>query len=148
VSDCTVLVLFSGFYVEATLNHIVECMGETQRMEAFFAPSNPGLHNKMAWLYNEHVGRRRASTSRQLYSAGIDAKLRRRFPGFGPLHNFRNDISHGRINPSARSLARAQKLRRQAKKMADALYAISSKAGFRVPRLKTYDDAIRYYHLL
>ena len=148
VSDCTVPILFAGFYLEATLNYIIDQMGETGRMHAFFGQRALGLHNKLAWIYNEHVARNRATSKGHLYSAAIDAKLRRRFPGFGALHRFRNGISHGEINPSARSLKRALKLRSQAKSLVNDLYRISSGAGFHIPRLKTYGDAVRHYHLL
>jgi len=145
VSDCTVLILFAGIYVEATLNYIIDQMGETARMKAFFKPRHPGLHNKLAWVYNEHVAKKKASSRSLLYTNTLDAKLTRRFPGFGRLHRFRNDISHGEINRSARSFAHAQKIRRQAKDIVSELYAISSRAGFKMKRLKTYDDAVRHY---
>jgi len=148
VSDCTVMILFAGFFVEATLNYIIDEMGETAKMESFFHSAHPGIHNKLAWLFNEHVSRKKFLGRTQLYRVGIDSKLRRRFPGFGPLLRFRNDISHGEINRSARSLKRALKLRRQAKSMVDTLYVISTRAGFNIPRLRTYNDAIRRYRLL
>ena len=148
VSDCTVLILFAGFYLEATLNYLIEQTGQTRPMRKFFKPVHPGLHHKLAWIYNEHVALQKAPTREKLYNSGIDSKLRRRFPGFGPLHRFRNDISHGEINRSARSLARAMKLRRQAKSIVDELYAITSRAGHDIPRLKNYDDAIRHYRVL
>jgi hypothetical protein len=147
-SDCTVLILFASFYLEATLNYIIEEMGQTTSMRKFFRPAHPGLHNKLAWIYNEHVARQRATTRNAMYNGNINSKLRRRFPGFAPLIRFRNDISHGQINRSAQSLKRARKLRRQAKHMVDELYSISTRAGYKIPRLKTYNDAIRYYRIL
>ena len=148
ISDCTVLILFAGFYIEATLNHIFEHTGKRKEMEAFPRRNKdlrgkkyPGMQDKLAWFYNDFVARSKSSNWEELYNTGITTKLGRRFPGFSELHQFRNDISHGKINKSATSLETAQKLRQQAKDLAGQLYNISSKNGYNVPRLYTHKDA-------
>ena len=140
--NCTVVVLFAGFYLEANLNHIVEQLGLQTQMEAFLKHPYPGFQDKLAWFYNEFVARSKAPTRKALYDAGIKGKLRRRFPGFAKLYQFRNDLSHGVVNGSARSIGEAVRLRNQAKSIAAELFAILEKRGHHVPRNMTYYQAI------
>jgi hypothetical protein len=147
ITDCTVLILFAGFYVEATLNHIFEFIDKD--IKAFPLNENTnqgkthlGMQDKLAWFYNEFVEESKASNWNDLRKKNINAKLRTMFPGFSELHRFRNDITHGRINESAKSLATAQALRQQAKDLVGQLYAITTAKGYSVPRLVTYKDAI------
>ena len=142
ISDCTVLILFAGFFIEATLNHIIDHIGQSRQMRAFLHKRYPGMQDKLAWFYNEFVGRIRAPTKKELFDQGIESKLGRRFPGFPELYRFRNDISHGEINVSATSLARARRLRQQAKDLVGELYLIAEGAGHKVPRLVTYKAAV------
>ncbi len=142
VSDCTVLILFAGFFVEANLNYIIEELNAKSRMTAFLKKRYPGLQDKLAWYYNDYVARARASNSKQLYDAGIERKLRRKFPGFAKLYRFRNDISHGVINRSAYSLEGALRLRNQAKSIVDSLCEIALREGHDIRREVTYWDAI------
>lgn len=141
--DCTVVVLFVGFYVEANLNYIIDQLHETPKMRAFLGQPYPGLQDKLAWFYNEYLARRKATTRKAMFQAGAARKVRRRFPGFAALYRFRNDISHGVINRTARSLARSQRLRQQAKDIVNDLFAIAEKAGRSIPRDVNYYDAIK-----
>lgn len=143
--DCTVVILFASFYVEANLNDIIEKLHKTPQMKSFFNPQRfPGPQDKLAWFYNEHVAKKRALTKRKLYAKGIKRKIRRRFPGFAELYRFRNDISHGVINRSADSLKETRRLRKQAKDMVNELFKIAEKsAGRPIPRVTNYYDAIR-----
>lgn len=147
ITDCTVLILFAGFYVEATLNHIFESTDKDIRAfpnneTAMHGKQNIGMKDKLAWFYNEFIEDDKATNWSDLRDKGIHAKLGTMFPGFSELHSFRNDISHGRINESAKSLETAQKLRQQAKDLVGQLYTITSTNGFTVPRLITYRDAL------
>ena len=46
ICDCTVVILFAGFYVEANLNYIVEQLRMKQRMESFLKKKKyPGLQD-------------------------------------------------------------------------------------------------------
>ena len=147
ITDCTVLILFAGFYVEATLNHIFEFIDKD--INAFPLHENstsgkryPGMQDKLAWFYNEFVEESKASNWSEIRKKDINSKLRTMFPGFSELHRFRNDISHGRINETAKSLTTAQTLRQQAKDLVGQLYAITTAKGYAVPRLVTYKDAL------
>lgn len=141
--DCTVVVLFAGFYVEAYLNYIVSHIHRTSQMATFLNRRHPGLQDKLAWFYNEFVAKRKAPTRKNLYARNITLKLRRRFPGFAMLYRFRNDLSHGVINTTARSLDQSQRLRHQAKDMVNDLLRIVEKAGYSIPRTTNYYDAIK-----
>jgi hypothetical protein len=147
ITDCTVLILFSGFYVEATLNHIFD--STNKNIEAFpisqinlRGKSHPGMKDKLTWFYNEFIEENRATSWNEIRDNRIAEKTINMFPGFSELHDFRNDISHGRINESAKSLATAQNLRQNAKDIVGRLYAITFEKGYIVPRLVTYRDAI------
>jgi hypothetical protein len=144
ICNCTVVVLFAGFYVEANLNHIVQRLNMRSRLKAFTGGKNyPGLQDKLAWFYNEFVARIPSADFRKAGRRGIARKVRKRFPGFAQLYRFRNDISHGVINKNGRSLATAQRLRRQATEMVAQLFAILKRRGHRIPRTTTYWQAIR-----
>src|SRR5262245_43722618 len=53
--NCTVVVVFAAFFIEANLNHIVEEMGKTNEMLQFLGNRNAGLQHKLAWFYNNFV---------------------------------------------------------------------------------------------
>ncbi len=142
VTDCTVLILFAGFFIEANLNDIIEKMNQIPQMTRFLKKRYPGLQDKLGWFYNEYVARAKATSGKQLYENGIEKKLRRKFPGFVKICRFRNDISHGVINQSASSLDEALNLRNQAKDIADSLFEIASRQGYEIPREVTYWEAI------
>jgi hypothetical protein len=114
-ANCTVTLLFAGFYIEATLDYIVAEMNMKPQMMSFLNPSGsgnyyPGLQPKLAWLYNEFVATKKASSKSEFAQFDMYRKIRRKFPGFADLYRFRNDVSHGRINRLADSLQRTQKL--------------------------------------
>ena len=144
ICNCTVVVLFAGFYVEANLNHIVQRLGMRSSLNAFTGGKKyPGLQDKLSWFYNEFVARVQSADLRTARRRGIARKVRRRFPGFAHLYRFRNDISHGVINKSGRSLAKAQRLRQQATETVAQLFAILERRGHPIPRTTTYWRAIR-----
>jgi hypothetical protein len=144
ICDCTVLILFAGFFIEANLNYIVEELHMSGQMKSFLNnKAYPGLQDKLAWFYNKYIARSKATTKKQLFDGGIEQKLRRQYPGFSKLYRFRNDISHGVINSSAKSLKEALQLRQQAKDIVDDLYDVASRAGHDFPRSVTYSEAIK-----
>jgi hypothetical protein len=142
ICNCTVVILFAGFYVEANLNHIAEELKLRHSMKSFLNQRHAGLQDKLAWFYNEFVARKKAPNRAALFRGGITKKLRRRFPGFAKLYRFRNDLSHGVVNKSARSLTEAQQLRQQAKDLVANLFDILEKHGQIVSRDMTYYEAI------
>lgn len=148
LADCTVLILFAGFYVEATLNHILESINSDIRsfpmsVTISRGKNNIGLQDKLAWFYNEFVEEHKFSYWNDLRGSSIQSKLGELFPGFQELLSFRNDIAHGVISDIARSLDKSEQLRQQAKDIARKLYEISEINGYKVPRLISYQDAIR-----
>ena len=44
--NCTVVVLFSGFYLEANLNYVIEQLHKNRQMKAFLNQRHPGLRDK------------------------------------------------------------------------------------------------------
>ena len=56
VCNCTIVVLFAGFYVEANLNHIVRVLKLKRRVSQFMgSQKHPGLGDKLAWFYNDFI---------------------------------------------------------------------------------------------
>ena len=146
-ADCTVVIVFAGFYIEATVNVIVEQMNLKLKMDSFLNPKkskyyHPGLQDKLGWFYNEFISRDKATTKSQLYNSGIKRKLRRKFPGFTKLYKFRNDVSHGEIGRPAGSLQETQDLRDQAKDIRNSLYKIAQRHDPNVIPDTFYWDAI------
>lgn len=143
IADCSVLILFACIYIEANIDYMVAKMNKQQQMIKFLNNNPyPGIQDKLGWFYNEYVVRSKAANKKQMYNNGIKTKLRRKFPGFAKLYKFRNDLSHGVINSSANSLPEAQKLRKQAKAIVADLFAIARDAGYEIPRVTTYQQAI------
>ena len=146
ICDCTVVTLFAGFFIEANLNYIIDKLGKKKQMIAFLDNKKfPGIQDKLGWYwyYNEYVARAKAKTRKELLSKRFLSKLRRRYPGFAALYRFRNDLAHGVINRTARSLPRVVRLRQQAKDIVDDLFAVAERAGHSIPRVITYQEAIR-----
>lgn len=143
ICNCTVVVLFAGFYVEANLNHIVQTLHMRGRMKTFMGgKKHPGLQDKLAWFYNDFVAQAKSPDLRTAHRRGVAKKVRDYFPGFAHLYRFRNDISHGVINQSGRSLAQAQRLREQAKDIVSRLFGILERRGHTISRTTTYFQAI------
>jgi len=138
VCDCTIVILFAGFYIEANLNYITEQLHMTRQMNSFLNQNYPGLQDKLSWFYNEFVARSKARNRSTLYSRGIKKKIRRLFPGFAKIYQFRNDISHGVINKNAQSFDKALQLRQQAKDIVGEFFTILRKHGHDIPRDTTY----------
>jgi hypothetical protein len=144
ICNCTVVVLFAGFYVEASLNHIIHTLRLSGRLRAFANGNKyPGLQDKLAWFYNDFIARAPVSDLRTARSRGIHRKVRSRFPGFAQLYRFRNNIAHGVINRSGRSLSEAERLRQQAKGIVSELFAVLEVRGHRIRRATTYFQAIQ-----
>ena len=143
LTDCSVVILFASFFIEANLNYIIEEMNLYPEMRNFLNKRYPGIQDKLGWYYNRFVARSKANNRNQLYRNGIKRKIRRKFPGFASLYKFRNDISHGEINKTANSVRETLQLRSQAKEIAADLFKISEKDGYSIDRVLTYDDAIQ-----
>lgn len=144
ICDCTVVTLFAGFFIEANLNYIVEKLHIKKEMIKFLNNNRyPGLQDKLAWFYNKFIAKVEAKTKKELFDKGIKSKLRKRYPGFATLYRFRNDLSHGVINDTARSLPKVVELRQQAKDIVDDLFDVVTRAGYHISRDVTYQRAIQ-----
>lgn len=143
VCNCTIVILFAGFFIEANLNHIIYEMGKTNELTRFFGNNRfIGLQGKIGWFYNQYVARDKAQNKREMYNKMIVQKLNRKFPGFDKIYEFRNSVSHGVINRSDASLENTMKLRKQAKEIVDQLFSIAKSAGHEIPRVVSYEMAI------
>jgi hypothetical protein len=142
ISDCTVAIVFSAFFIEANLNLLIKKMNKTSQMERFLGNPNAGLQDKLAWYYNFFVAKSMLVDREKMYKNDIVRKLRRKFPGFGEIYDFRNNVSHGKINPKTANLNNAIRLRNQSKAIVDCLFEIATKAGYNISRDITYIEAI------
>lgn len=143
ICDCTVVTLFASFFIEANLNYIIEKLNLKNEMTEFLNSKYPGLQDKLGWFYNKFIARKKAKTKKVLFDEGIKSKLRRRYPGFATLYRFRNDLSHGVINNTARDLTKVVNLRQQAKDIVDDLFNVAERAGYSIPRDMTYQESIQ-----
>ena len=146
-TNCTVMILFAGYYVEASLNYILDATGV--KIKAFpldadnkNGKTNPGLRDKLLFFYNEFMAYPKAKNWDELGESVRNWKLEETFPGFRALRGFRNDVSHGVINMSAMDLDYAKRIRQQAKDIVNQLYRITSEKGYKIARLTTYKKAI------
>ena len=142
ICDCTIVILFAGFFLESNLDYIIEEMKLKSEMKDFLKKKYPGMQDKLSWYYNKFVARAKAKNREQLYSKNIKRKIRKKFPGFANLYRFRNDLSHGVINRSATSLKESLKFRNQAKEIVDELFCIALKNGYEIRRDVSYYEAI------
>jgi hypothetical protein len=141
--DCTVIILFASIFIESNLNYIIDNMKANKKMKDFVGNQNqhPGLQDKLYWFYNEYIAKDKAK-KKKTYKV-IRKRLGRKFPGFCMLTKFRNEISHGYINPSIANLSRTNELREQAKDIVDNLFSIANKNGYEITRIINYDDISR-----
>ncbi len=140
------MIVFAAFYIEATIDAIVDQMNMRSDMDSFLDPDNnprvhPGMSAKMAWFYNEFVGNKKAKTKGDFGQLKIYDQLDAYFPGFADIRDFRNDVSHGQIGPAADSITDAEVLRQQAKDIRTQLYTIGHQHDPNVIPDTTYWDA-------
>ena len=143
ILDCTVALVFAGFFIEANLNHIIEVLNKKQEMINFLNNDHAGIQDKLAWFYNVYVAEPESKlNSKKDGMKDLYAKLRDKFPGFGEIYDFRNNISHGNIDPTISNLVDAERLRVNAKNIVDELFNIAEQVtGQPIPRTVTYNDA-------
>jgi hypothetical protein len=151
ITNCMVLILFAGFFIEENLNVIIKEMKKETEMKSFLGSKRgpktyPGLLDKIAWFYNSYIASQKAASKTELFkkdSKGeslILKKLELEFPGIKEIHDFRNKVAHGKIRTT--NLANADKLRKQAKSIVDDLFKIAEHNGYPIMRNITYKAAI------
>jgi hypothetical protein len=138
--DCTVMILFAAFYLEANLNAIHDALSPTSVAERI--PDGEwkewGVGKKLRWFYEEFI----EAPAENEPTDSRYAKLGARFRGYETLYRFRNDLSHGTINCTARSVAEAEQLRDQTKTIVNELFAILRERGHEILRDTSYWSAI------
>jgi hypothetical protein len=136
ISNCTIIIVFAAFYIEANLNHIIETLGQTYEMMEYYG-YRPGLKDKLAWFYIKFCTDDKMKSKKE-----IIRELKPRFPGFDEISSFRNGVSHGVIDRILANLEDAKNLRAQAKTIVDDLFDIAKQAGYEIPRGITYEATI------
>jgi hypothetical protein len=149
--DCTVMIVFAGFFIEANLNRIIDVMGKEQELLDFWGYKRDkklGIQDKLAWFYNSFAScskinlNNTSRVERKGLKKELYERLRAKFSGFDEIYDFRNDISHGKIVSSIANLNDAERLRTQAKNIVDELYNLAEQAGYSIQRTTTYYAAI------
>ena len=51
ISNCTVVIVFAAFFIEATLNHFIEKAG-VKKLPRKLPDEYDGLQKKLGWVYN------------------------------------------------------------------------------------------------
>lgn len=136
ICNCTVIIVFAAFFIEANLNHFIEKAAEK---DGLTPPPDEfsGLQEKLAWVYNSFVADAPVKDHNQL-----KIKLDDEFPGFQAIKEFRNKISHGIIDRSFATLSRAKELRVSAKAIVDHLLCIARENNIDIQRGVEYEVAI------
>jgi len=134
--NCTVIIVFAAFFIEANLNHFIE---KAAAKEGVTPPpgEHAGLQKKLAWVCNSFVADEPVTDTNQLRLV-----LEETFPGFAAIREFRNNISHGIIDRSIATLAKAKELRSAAKAIVDRLLSIARESKFDIQRGVEYEMAI------
>jgi hypothetical protein len=136
ICNCTVIIVFAAFYIEANLNHLIESMGKTKEMKEYYG-HRPGLQEKLVWFYNTYCADSKTIMNKKAY-----IEIRHKFPGFDEIYNFRNDVSHGAVNRPLANLDDAKRLRANAIDIVRDLFDIVKQAGYNISRSVTYEFAI------
>jgi len=142
--NCTVTVLFAGFFIEESLDFILKKMKVEPEMKKFLeikSNRHPNLEEKLAWYFNRYVANPKSSKRSTLFTNKLKGKLNKNFPGFSRIYQFRNDVAHGNINRHL-TLRETEKLRFQAKSIVDNLLLIAADNDCIIPRDMTYYMAI------
>jgi hypothetical protein len=136
ICNCTVIIVFAAFFIEANLNHFIE---RASCIEGTPAPpgEHDGLHNKVAWVFNVFVAEEPIHDSTLLRH-----RLEKEFPGIQAIREFRNNVSHGIIDRSSATLANAKDLRVKAKAIVDRILKIAEYNDIQIERGVEYEMAI------
>lgn len=153
LGDCTVMIVFACFFIEANLNYIIDYINKRKEMLDFWGykeTKNIGMQDMLVWYHHtfgtdpkiEIIGKLKDSNDKknELYKL-----VKERYEGFSELYAFRNDIAHGKINSSLAKIDKAEILRLQAKKVVNDLFVLAELAGFSIPRETKFDEANAYH---
>ena len=138
--NCTITVLFAGFFIEENLDVIIKEMNIKREMTKFLeikGNRHPNLEHKLAWYFNHFVANPKSNDRNELLTNKLSGRLNKRFPGFSRIYQIRNNVAHGKINRRL-TFKETEKLRIQAKSIVDGLFLIASNNGCNIPRDITY----------
>lgn len=136
ICNCTVILVFAAFYIEANLNHFID---NARGKKCKITPPGEfaGLQRKLAWVYNSFIVREPITDKSQLI-----LKLEEEFPGFNAIQEFRNNVSHGIVDRSIATLSKAKELRIAAKAIVNHLLIIAEENNIEIQRSVEYEVAI------
>ena len=137
--NCTVSVLFAGFFIEENLDEIAKKMHINRERKIFLGKEHPSLYDKLAWYFNRYVSEQKSDNREGLEK--LEKRVNKNFPGFRRIYEIRNFVAHGKVQRRL-TLKETEKLRQQAKAIVDDLFIIAKKYGHEIPRKITYDMAI------
>lgn len=142
IADCTIVIVFASFFIEANLNHALETINK-KGVNVWILNGTHGLKDKLAWFYL-YASQSKICTESEFKNEkkAILFDLKKEFPGLDEIYNFRNSISHGRTVSSSANLTNAINLRIQAKSIVDKLFALAKQKELILPRTITYYEAI------
>ena len=83
------------------------------------------MKGKLAFFYNQFIAREKSTKYKNL--SDIDKKLQRKFIRINQLIKFRNDLAHGKADPSFCTFSNAQFYRTTAKYIVNELFRILEK---------------------
>jgi hypothetical protein len=137
ICNCTVIIVFAAFYLEANLTQIIESVNKYDDLINFADNDRPGLGVKFAFLYKELMLDDTEIDKKKIY-----LKIKEEFPEAVELYDFRNKVAHGEIDRSLATLENAKRLRFAAKKIVSRFLDTAKNAGYEIDRGTTYEFAI------
>ncbi|MEN6511595.1 MAG: hypothetical protein ABFD00_07155 [Chloroherpetonaceae bacterium] len=135
--------VFLGFYLEENLDFIIETLNKKNELIKFFnKKNNHGLLDKFGWFYNSYIASERLQKSNKKFMRCLLKNLEERYPGFKKIYEYRNHVSHGKINSSV-NIQKVGQLRQTAKAITDDLLEIvNQKESISIKKNINYKDAI------
>jgi len=137
-----VTLIFACFYMEETIDIIIETLNKSDEMHKFLNDDYPGIFKKFAWFFNYYLSDDKKSKDRLLknqnYSYTMEV-INQAFPHFKELYKFRNNISHGKINEIVQNFENVIIFRQAAK---DKVTKILNISNLNEMRNITYQSAI------
>ncbi len=140
--NCTVVLVFAAFYIEANLTNIIKEMGVYDDFKDFVPSRFPGMYPKLSWFFTTYVKPGLATSKSDFHNPKFATALYKQFSGFEEIHDFRNGVAHGDIDLSKANSKDALRLRDDAKKIVAGLFKIAENAGHKIKRAITYQIAV------
>ena len=141
ICNCTVILVFAAFFLEANLNHVINEIRQADVISDL-PGEYAGLQRKLGWFYNTFM-----ASSPITEKARLETALEEEFPGFLQLRDFRNSLAHGVIDRALANLNEAKRLRLAAKRIVDRLLAIAADKGYPVQRGVEYQVAVSSFEI-